>query len=634
MHGAGADAAGWAWGGLRPGWTRAAKALRLLTAALLLGVALLLAGLVGQGVAVADETASSGGLPAAGATEDGVEGDNAALPAASEPGEGTGTDDVAASREAATSVLRQPAPPPPQTAGEDPATGEGSQQPGGDGPGDSTVVPKWGEAWRPQPEGSPPAVTEDGDSDPTDGPREASSQPGEAASMRGVDITLGPSLEPTEVYLVIGGSDRPGAPYAVAIPTQAADATSAQPQPTGSEPTGSEPTGGLVDDLDALEQADRSFGPLDQYPRDDQGVVRLPAVRVTATPTTQPIAPDVPDAVAAAAARGGLLAAVTPEARVQEGDVSSVVGEDAAGLAEPDGTNPAALVGAGRVGSGSPAGAGAASRTADLGLQPPAPAPPLGLVGSVPAATTLTAASSAGQPAGQPRAPGLPAPALAGTAQADTGSRSGGVVAAGGVIEQGARTLPAGPARAGTTFRRVLGALGSLFTPRPAKATHREPHPDDFEEYYYYHYYYYYDAIADVVIGLSAVGLAGGILARVLVGNHPLVRVITVTMALVGAALGLHVFFIANPPATDTAWSAQRFWTIATLGVSVATAVIPILLAASISLPVAVGAGVASGAITAALDYLFWSAVNPQPSSRPKPPVPQPRDRLPTTTPV
>jgi hypothetical protein len=166
-------------------------------------------------------------------------------------------------------------------------------------------VPKWAQArLEERPEiVRRPGPAEDGEGDPA--------PPAAAGTGRGLDV-----------YLAIGGSDQPGAPYTLAVPAEGAGDTTTT---TSSEPPpGADELAGWRWDLDALADADRSFGPLDQYPRDDQGVVRLPAVTVTAVPVTRP----------EQAGRAPVAADATPWA-LKDAAVS-LVGEEAAGDAGPD----------------------------------------------------------------------------------------------------------------------------------------------------------------------------------------------------------------------------------------------------------------------------------------------------------
>jgi hypothetical protein len=224
-----ADVDGWPAGVTRTGL---ARMVWLVTAALLLGVALLTV-VVGQGVAAAselqaapDDAADSSVLPAAETAGDGVETDQAAGPKSSETGDEADHDFTEATA-AATVLLAQPVTLPP----------EGSEEPGSSEPGRRTVQPEsWGKAYRPEDsEGMrQERVEEDG--------VEPDGQP-DGAPGRGVDVMLASN----EVYLAIGGTDTPGAPYAHAIPATAADAISAAPRPPGTDRAAE-----LADDLDPL----------------------------------------------------------------------------------------------------------------------------------------------------------------------------------------------------------------------------------------------------------------------------------------------------------------------------------------------------------------------------------------------
>jgi hypothetical protein len=588
-------------------WIQLARVVRLLAAALLLGVALLLMVVLGQGIAAAGEQATAPGdaadgdvLPAE-TTGDGPATGQVAGADVSETGDGVYHDFTEATT-AANAVLAQSVTPLPQDAPPDPHAPEPTpRQP-----------ESWGEGYRPKEpqEARQELVEEDGRAEPD--------QRGEA-SGRGVDIMLGPN----DVYLAIGAKDQPDAPYTGAVPAEASDdpATSAKPQPAGSDPAA-----GLVYDLDALEQAGASFGPLNQYPRDHQGVVQLPAVTVTAKPITEPDeAPSVPVAVVA-----------TPAAGEAQRDSIGPVGDGTAGghagWVEVTGsdTSPMALADAGR----RPAGAAGASRIPEV--QPWAPARP-GPAGRVPAELPATALP----PAAGPRRPDPGARGLADIAQSGMGSPAVGVLAARPVTEQGTGAALAGPAPAGSssTISRVLRALGGVVTPAsaaaavtaaptgsfasaPESATSATADATDreaWDEYY----------IEAGVYGFVAAVVSGAITAAVLADIFtPLVLLTTVLdlapypAASVGAVLAMQLFFRGYPPRTDAEWSAQRFWTTTALGVSVALTTLPIVL---VALPVvsvlgAVGLSVLAGGIAAALDYVVWPAVSPPPSSLPEPP--------------
>jgi hypothetical protein len=389
-------------GGTQAGWAGAAGTVRLLTAVLLgvalLGVALLGVALLGQGVAAASAPAMAAGGEADGGSLTGVGGDG--VPKVGDPATPTesgssddGSDrDFQQSVDAATSTLEQPAPPAPQPGAQDgefatPAP-QGAEP---DRPETATsTVPKWAQLRleeRPQP-ASPPGPTEDGEDDP------ASPLPDAAAGTsigRGVDV-----------YLAIGGPDQPGVPYILGAPalgtgTRASGAgagaggTHSGPagnagDTTTTTTTASEPPPPDIDelagwrwDLNALADADRSFGPLDQYPRDDQGVVQLPAVTVTAVPITRPEQGE----------RAPLAADATPRAPQDDAaNLVSVTGGQAASRAGPD-AGPVGGDGAPATPTGpedpvadqqpQPAGASAAGRT---------PAAPVGQHAS---GSTLTA---------------------------------------------------------------------------------------------------------------------------------------------------------------------------------------------------------------------------------------------------
>lgn len=127
----------------------------------------------------------------------------------------------------------------------------------------------------------------------------------------------------------------------------------------------------------------------------------------------------------------------------------------------------------------------------------------------------------------------------------------------------------------------------------------------------------------------GAVGFAGGMSLTYLVltclalagAELPLLlaSVMAPAVGLTLGALAVQTFFVLNPPASDAEWSGQRFWSVAALSLSVALAVIPILLAVHVSAPTAIIAGIASGGITTILGHLLWPVVNPRPSSVPKP---------------
>jgi hypothetical protein len=165
MRGVGADVDCWSSSGMRSGRAGVVRVVRVLTAAVLLGVALLIVAVVGQGIAgargltvapVAPGAAASGGAPPAfrpdggGPSADGATGE----PASSGNGGGAPAEYVR-SREAAAMLLAQEqllrpwgGPGAAATAAE--ALPEGPRGPGRPGTGGSAVVPRLGEAWRPE----------------------------------------------------------------------------------------------------------------------------------------------------------------------------------------------------------------------------------------------------------------------------------------------------------------------------------------------------------------------------------------------------------------------------------------------------------------------------------------------------
>jgi len=536
-----------------------ARLVRLLAAALLLCAALLVVALVGSGVAAAEDAVDGGVLPGAGTADDGSQTSDAALPAS--PGTLDGVHaDYQRSLVAVAGELSQPVLPSPEAGGQD-AGGVAETLPG------SSRHP-----------GSP--------------------RPAGGATVPDWEQALRPEQPETvrRRVVVTGDGD-------------------------GEEPTGTDVAAGLVYDLDELRDADRSLGPLDQYPRDDQGVVQLPVVTVTAKPVA------VPDQ-----APGTPLAAGTPPGG-QPGDATSLVGDAVAGgfvAAEVTGTAPHAAVmpPQAAVPSRSPAAAATSSRGPDA--QPPAPAGPVVADGG-PARLT----GGAAPPSSGPRLPGRAGRGPAASLQPGAGSRSAGGRAAGPVAEDDTRTAVAGPARTGSRISRARGALANLGTPAAAAAAvtaaptaslgdHRNSVPRASPDAVGTDPEYYQDAAR-----AAAAGFVGGMLATyawllvlALVGTRvpaPPPPVLGVTMGLMGAAIILQAYFILNPPPTDAEWATQRFWSVAAVGLSVALAALPILLTVSVSVPAAIIAAGAVGVITAILDHRLWSAANPRPSSVPRP---------------
>jgi len=370
VQGGRAGVDGWAAGAAGTGQLGLVRVVWSVTAALLLGVALLTVALVGQGVATASELQATPGdatdsrvLPAAETPGDGVATDQVAGPDAS----GTGDDvdhDFTNATAAATVLLAQPLTPAP----------EGSEPPGPPESQRRTVQPEsWGKAYRP----------EDSQDVRQERVEDAGAQPDdqrEGAPSRGVDIMLAPN----EVYLAIGGTDTPGAPYAHTIPATAARTLSVTPQPPSSDPA-TEPPGGLAGDLDAPEGAGTWFGSLGPDPHNDRGVVQLPPGTVTAEPTTHPDQGQRTrlTALTAAATRGAPQAATTgarfdpagpqppPTLAIPTGP--STPAHDAFLPRLPQAT---IALAAAPIGAGSPATVTQAASGAPSGVQPDRPAQP------------------------------------------------------------------------------------------------------------------------------------------------------------------------------------------------------------------------------------------------------------------
>lgn len=200
------------------------------------------------------------------------------------------------------------------------------------------------------------------------------------------------------------------------------------------------------------------------------------------------------------------------------------------------------------------------------------------------------------------------------------------MLAAGAATEQGAPSLPTGPARAGSTTSRVLRAVSNAVAPVSAEATVAAAVTDPVagtrntassttpaaEETDPRSYYTNAALAAAVGFGVGSVLAAFGFtLATV---PNPMATGILMAVGLIGGALGAEGFFIVRPPATYAEWSAQRFWITTVFGLFVAAAASMILFTTlPLSLPAAVIEGVAIGFLAALINYYRWQDLSPPP---------------------